>query len=461
MSNERLIWDKLISAGLTPAGAAGLLGNLQAESGLNPRNLQNSYEKKLGMSDEEYTAAVDSGAYKDFVTDGAGYGLAQWTNLNRKQLLLYFARVGAFSVGNLDTQLDYLIWELGEKFPAVWDKLRTTASVQEASDCVLLQFERPTSISDPDKLQEVKDRRARLAQEAYDKFAKEAGRMKLLKCLLTANDCYKAGHTIKPEGVMVHSTGADNPMLRRYVQPVATTPGREELLAQLGVNPNGNHWNQTRVWIYTDGSRTVGTRNYSKKLQRVLYEPCVHGFIGKLADGSVAAVQTLPWNHRGWHCGSGSKGSANDTHISFEICEDGLTDPAYFQQAYQTAVELTAMLCKEYGLDPLADGVVMCHCEGFERGVASNHGDVLHWFPRHGKSMDDFRADVDRAMKMKEEDDEMKYYVTLKDVPEWYKPAVQKAVDRGALNGTGGGELNVSEDLCRTLTVLDRLGVLG
>ena len=88
MSNERLIWDKLISAGLTPAGAAGLLGNLQAESGLNPRNLQNSYEKKLGMSDEEYTAAVDSGAYKDFVTDGAGYGLAQWTNLNRKQLLL-------------------------------------------------------------------------------------------------------------------------------------------------------------------------------------------------------------------------------------------------------------------------------------------------------------------------------------------------------------------------------------
>ena len=119
------------------------------------------------------------------------------------------------------------------------------------------------------------------------------------------------------------------------------------------------------------------------------------------------------------------------------------------------------MLCKEYGLDPLADGVVMCHCEGFERGVASNHGDVLHWFPRHGKSMDDFRADVDRAMKMEEEDDEMKYYATLKDVPEWYKPAVQKAVDKGALNGTGGGELNVSEDLCRTLTVLDRLGVLG
>ncbi len=166
MSNERLIWDKLISAGLTPAGAAGLLGNLQAESGLNPRNLQNSYEKKLGMSDEEYTAAVDSGAYKDFVTDGAGYGLAQWTNLNRKQLLLYFARVGAFSVGNLDTQLDYLIWELGEKFPAVWDKLRTTASVQEASDCVLLQFERPA-----DQSAENCARRAQLGRRFFDLFA--------------------------------------------------------------------------------------------------------------------------------------------------------------------------------------------------------------------------------------------------------------------------------------------------
>ncbi len=271
--------------------------------------------------------------------------------------------------------------------------------------------------------------------------------MKLLKCLLTANGCYKAGRTIKPKGVMVHSTGANNPMLRRYVQPVASTPGREELLAQLGVNRNANDWNRAGQWV---------------KGKWVPLRACVHGFIGKLADGSVAAVQTLPWNRRGWHAGTGYSGkSANDTHISFEICEDDLTDPAYFQQAYQTAVELTAMLCREYGLDPLADGVVICHQEGYRQGVASNHGDVYNWFPRHGKRMDDFRADVDRAVKMEEEDDEMKYYAMLKDVPEWYKPAVQKAVDRGALNGTGGGELNVSEDLCRTLTVLDRLGVLG
>ena len=447
MSNGRVIWDKLLAAGLTPAGAAGLMGNLQAESGLSSCNLQDSFERRLGLSDVDYTIGVDLGSYHNFVSDGAGYGLAQWTYPSRKAALLARAKAQGLSICNLDMQIDYLLQELQTLFKPLWDKLRATASVREASDAVLLDFERPASISDPDKLQEVKDRRALLAQEVYDKFAKEAGHMKLLKCLLTANGCYKAGHTIKPKGVMVHSTGADNPILRRYVQPVATTPDREELLAQLGVNRNANDWNRAGQWV---------------KGKWVPLKACVHGFIGKLADGSVAAVQTLPWNRRGWHAGTGYSGkSANDTHISFEICEDDLTDPAYFQQAYQTAVELTAMLCREYGLDPLADGVVICHQEGYRQGVASNHGDVYNWFPRHGKRMDDFRADVDRAVKMEEEDDEMKYYATLKDVPEWYKPAVQKAVDRGALNGTGGGELNVSEDLCRTLTVLDRLGVLG
>lgn len=263
--------------------------------------------------------------------------------------------------------------------------------------------------------------------------------MRPLTCLFTESDCYKTGRSIRPKGVMVHSTGADNPLLRRYVQPSASAPGREELLAALGENKNGNHWNRPGV------------------------NACVHGFIGRLADGGVAAVQTLPWNHRGWHAGTGTSGkSANDTHISFEICEDGLDDPAYFQQAYQTAAQLTAMLCREYGLDPLADGVVICHQDGFRRGVASNHGDIYNWFPRFGYDMGDFRESVARIMDSgSEEDDDMTYYKTLADVPAWYRDAVEKAVDKGALHGVGNGELNVSEDLCRTLTVLDRLGQLG
>ena len=193
----------------------------------------------------------------------------------------------------------------------------------------------------------------------------------ITKCFLTENDCYKAGQTMKPRGVMVHSTGANNPVVARYVQPAAKDANRAQLLQQLGTNRNANDWNHSGLDV------------------------CVHAFVGKLADGSVASVQTLPWNHRGWHAGTGtSGGSANNTHIAFEICEDALTDAAYFGKVYQEAVELTAMLCKQYSLNPLADGVVICHCEGYDRGVASNHADVMHWFPKFGKSMDTFRADA-------------------------------------------------------------------
>ena len=284
--------------------------------------------------------------------------------------------------------------------------------------------------------------------------------MNLLTCIFTENRCYKTGATIKPKGVMVHSTGANNPNLRRYVQPVSTTPGRADLLARLGINPNGNHWNRAGLNV------------------------CVHGFIGRLADGSVAAVQTLPWDRRGWHAGNGSSGkSANDTHISFEICEDGLTDPDYFARAYREAVELTAMLCKQYGLDPLADGVVICHQEGYRRGIASNHGDVLHWFPRFGKSMDDFRADVAAELGRRpeapavdgsndrndKEEDGMVYYERLGDVADSYKATIRKLMERGALRGRSDPDqdslednvLNISEEYCRVMATLDKLGVLG
>lgn len=181
--------------------------------------------------------------------------------------------------------------------------------------------------------------------------------MNLHKLILTNNACYKAGQTIVPKGIMVHSTGANNPNLRRYVGP-------DDGL--LGKNPNNNHWNQDRP----DGR-----------------DVCVHAFIGKLADGSVATYQTLPWNWRGWHCG----GSGNDTHIGFEICEDGLTDAGYFKTVYQEAVKFCVYLCRLYNL---TEKNVICHSEGFKLGIASNHSDVMHWFPRFGKSMDTFREEV-------------------------------------------------------------------
>ena len=165
MTNAELIWDKLLAAGLTPAGAAGLMGNLQAESGLDPENLQNTSESRLGFTDEGYTVAVDNGTYTNFAYDGAGYGLAQWTHWSRKAGLLTQARALGRSVGDLDVQVDYLLWELFAMFPAVWDTLRTTTSVREASDAVLLDFERPADQSAANCA-----RRAERGQAFYDKF---------------------------------------------------------------------------------------------------------------------------------------------------------------------------------------------------------------------------------------------------------------------------------------------------
>lgn len=183
--------------------------------------------------------------------------------------------------------------------------------------------------------------------------------MNLHELIFYNNDCYKAGRKITPRGIMVHSTGANNPMLNRYVGP-------DDGL--LGKSKYNNHWNQPM-------DRKV----------------CCHAFIGKLADGTVATYQVLPWNHRGWHGASGKKGSCNDTHIGFEICEDGLTDASYFGKIYKEAVELCAYLCAMFGL---SENDIIDHREGHQKGIASNHGDVKHWFSKHGKSMDTLRADV-------------------------------------------------------------------
>jgi len=177
---------------------------------------------------------------------------------------------------------------------------------------------------------------------------------------------------------MVHSTGANNPKLSRYVGP-------DDGL--LGENPNGNHWNTP-----TPGGKKV----------------CPHAFIGKLKDGSIATYQTLPWDMVGWHSGSGSLGSAksanNNGYIGFEICEDKLTDSVYFGKVYREAVELCAYLCGLYNIKP-EKPYLICHSEGSELGIASAHADVMHWFPKHGKNMDTFRADVKAEMEKKANDD--------------------------------------------------------
>lgn len=169
-SDSERIWNRLDDEGFNDYGKGGLIGNLDAESSLRPKNLQNSYEKKLGYTDDSYTAAVDNGSYGNFVKDSAGYGLAQWTYWSRKQDMLTFARAAGKSIGDLEMQLDFLCKELKESYPTVYNKLKTAASVREASDIVLTQFERPA-----DQSEAVKLKRANMGQKYYNQYAKKTG----------------------------------------------------------------------------------------------------------------------------------------------------------------------------------------------------------------------------------------------------------------------------------------------
>ena len=167
---EKRIWDFLKAEGFNDFGIAGLMGNLFAESRLLPNNMEDKYQSKLGYNDESYTRAVDNNTYTNFVKDAVGYGLAQWTYWTRKQNLLNFARKNNKSIGDLDMQLNFLVKELKESYTnSVYNVLKKATSVLEASNAVLLNFERPVNIS-----ASVQATRAKYGQTYYDKYALDA-----------------------------------------------------------------------------------------------------------------------------------------------------------------------------------------------------------------------------------------------------------------------------------------------
>lgn len=204
-----------------------------------------------------------------------------------------------------------------------------------------------------------------------------------LKCIMSQSTCFKGTRQFTPKGILWHSTGANNPNLWRYVQPDDLAANKTELISLIGRNIYKSDWNHASV------------------------QAGVNAWIGKMADGSVSTVQALPWNYRPWGCGSGSKGSCNDTHIQFEICEDALTDKTYFDKCYKEAVELTAFLCQMYNIDPNGTvkcgsatvPTILCHNDSYQYGVGSGHADVYHWFNRYGKTMADVRKDVQALLK--------------------------------------------------------------
>lgn len=416
-ADPEVLWNFFKKQGLNDYGIAGLMGNLYAESGLKPTNLQNTYEKALEISDAEYTAAVDLGVYDNFVNDKAGYGLAQWTYYTRKQNLLNYCKSKNKSIGDLSSQLEFLMKELNSGYSSVVTTLKNATSVLEASNAVLLKFERPA-----DQSKTIQEKRASYGQVYFNKYGtptvkdeiqvpKEGGNGKMkysasnkpLVCMQTQSTCYKGTSTMTVKGILWHSTGANNPNLKRYVQPSDNATDREAWLKLLGTNTAKNDWNHI--------TRQAG----------------LNCWIGKLADGTVTTVQTMPWNYKPWGCGSGSKGSCNNGWIQFEICEDGLNNKDYFDQVYEEACEITAYLCEMYNIDPegtvTVNGVkvptILCHADSYKLGFGSNHSDVNHWFPKFGKSMANVRNDVAKLMNntssvitpiTPEEDDEKEIY---------------------------------------------------
>lgn len=419
------------------------MGNLFAESGLIPTNLQNSYESKLGMNDASYTAAVDNGSYTNFTHDSAGYGLAQWTYWSRKQGLFQLCKSRGKSIGDLNTQLDFLYQELTTSYSQLLKILKTTSSVEEASNLVVTQFERPA-----DQSFDALKQRALYSQRYFNTYSTQKEEMAKMKysnanqplvCMMTNSTCYKQTRKMDIKGVLWHSTGANNKTIKRYVQPSENDKNYQSLIAKIGKNTSRTDWNHS--------SQQAG----------------VNAWLGALADGSVAAVQTLPWNYRPWGCGSGPKGSCNTGWIQFEICEDNLSDPNYFAKVYKEACELTAYLCKIYNINPNGsvnvNGVIvptiLCHQDSYQLGLGSNHADVYHWFKKYGKDMATVRKDVAALMQSKviEEDDEdmtqekfnemMNVYLSqLAAQPvTWEQDAMTWAQANGLINGNEKGQL--------------------
>lgn len=192
--------------------------------------------------------------------------------------------------------------------------------------------------------------------------------MDIIRAYAEKNLCYIAGKKMKPAGIVVHSTGANNPTLKRYV----------DCPEKVGINKYNNHWNTATP----EGHRV-----------------CVHAFIGYDKDNNVKVAEILPLNICCWGVGKGPKGSYNDSpsYIQFEICEDNLHNEDYYKKAFSVAAEYVAYLCKEYNLSV---DTVVSHKEAHKRGYGSNHGDPEHWMKNFGETMDDFRRTVSKILKI-------------------------------------------------------------
>lgn len=227
---DRQIWTFLQQKGFNNYAIAGIMGNLKAESNLRPNNLQNSFEKKLNYTDISYTQAVDSGVYKNFAKDGAGYGLAQWTYHTRKAALLAFANKKKKSIADLEVQLEFL-WEEMQKYTGMMNVLREAHTIRTASNAFLFNFEKPA-----DQSVDVQNNRVKLAEEFYMKFANEkptANYEIQVGAYRDKSNAQKRLDYLKRLGHKVYIYEDNSGLYKVRTMPVTSKSEAKELLAEL------------------------------------------------------------------------------------------------------------------------------------------------------------------------------------------------------------------------------------
>ncbi len=318
MNTEEKIWSYLKAQGLTDAGAAGLMGNLYAESGLRPDNLQNSYEGKLGMADAEYTEMVDHGTYGNFIHDKAGYGLCQWTYWSRKAALLAYAKAAGKSIGDLEIQLGFLMQELFTGYKAVLNVLKTTSSVQTASDAVFLQFERPA-----DQSVAAKTRRASYGQKYFDKYAKKGSD----SSMAFSNSPLATVRMISPNRTANRNHAIDTITIHCFVGQVTAKRGCEVF------QPSSKGASCNYVVGY-DGSIGLCVEEKDRSW-------CTGGY--KTVNGVKTPIRV-----------NGISGKSNDYQaVTIEVASDTTHPYAITDKAMAALIELCADICRRNGIKKL------------------------------------------------------------------------------------------------------------
>ncbi len=417
-SNEQRIWNYLKSKGLNDFGVAGLMGNLYAESALNPKNLQQTFEKKLGYTDATYTESVDNGTYINFVKDSAGYGLAQWTYWSRKQNLLNFAQAAGKSIGDLDMQLDFLWKELNDGYRGVLDLLRNATSVLEASNEILFKFERPANqgIS-------VQEKRANYGQVYFDKYASTE----------------KGGDVAMSNSPLVDYT---------LISPNKTSPRRGEVDTVTIHCVVGQCTVESLGALFAKSSRGASS-NYG---------------VGK--DGRIGMY--VEEKDRAWCSGGKDKNgnpirvngiSGSDTDhraITIEVASDTTHPYAVTDAAYEGLIRLLVDICKRNPgikrLRWLGDKSLVGETDKQNMTVhrwfayKSCPGDYL--YERHSAIAEEVNRRLDAEILETEDDDmdaakfkemwlEMRKELQDNDAGQWSEAARAWAISNGLINGNG------------------------